>query len=118
MSKRINQCEILLGMHLGELGLKYFPEYKFDESRRWKSDFYLPDHNVLLEIEGATGYFKNPKGQVIRGGRHSRQKGFEDDCIKYNTAQLKHGFQVIRFTTGMVLSGAAKSFLAEHLIFT
>ena len=115
--KRINQADILLRTFMGELGLEYVPEYRFDPERQWKADFYLPDHNVLLEIEGGTGYFKNPKGQVIRGGRHSRQKGYEDDCIKYNTAQLKHGFQVIRFTTGMVLSGAAKEFLAQNLIF-
>ncbi len=117
MPKRINQADILLRTYLDELELKWFPEYRFVDTRRWKADFYLPEHNVLLEIEGGTGYFLNPKGKTIRGGRHSRQKGYEDDCRKYNAAQLVGGFRVVRFTTGMVLSGEAKQFLSDNLVF-
>ncbi len=115
--KRINQAEILLGIHLDELGVKYHTQYKFDEERRWTADFFIPSENILIEVDGGTGYFKNPKGQVIRSGRHNRKEGYEDDCRKLNTAALKHGFTCIRFTTGMVLNGEAKQFLSDNLIF-
>jgi very-short-patch-repair endonuclease len=105
--KREPVAQTLLGIHLDELGLKYETEFRFDPDRKWAADFFIPKENILVEIEGG----------VYSKGRHTRGKGFEDDCIKYNTAQLKYGYTVIRFSTGMVLSGAAKEFLAQHLIF-
>ena len=109
------ETSILMGVFLDELDLKFEREYRFNESRQWKADFFVRSHNLLIEIEGGTGYFLNPRGGVTKGGRHSRQKGYEDDCRKYNTAQLVGQFRVIRFTTGMVLSGEAKEFLREWL---
>lgn len=110
-------AEILLGIHMDELGIKYETQYRFDEARRWKADFFIPSENLLIEVDGGAGYFKNPKGQVIRGGRHNRKEGYEDDCRKLNAAALKHGFTVVRFTSGMVSTGEAKKFLSENLIF-
>jgi len=42
MKKRINQAEILLGIHLEELGIKYETQFKFDDARRWTADFFIP----------------------------------------------------------------------------
>ncbi len=109
--------EILLGLYLDELGIKYEKQFRFDDERRWTADFFIPSENLLIEVDGGAGYFKNPKGQVIRGGRHNQKQGFEDDMRKLNTATLKHGYSVIRFSTGMVSSGEAKEFLAKNLIF-
>lgn len=71
-------------------------EFRFDPSRRWRFDFAWPDHRVALEVEGGTW----------GGGRHTRGKGFAQDCQKYNAAQLS-GWMVLRVTTDHVMSGEA-----------
>ena len=69
-------------------------EYRFDPARRWRADFAWPDSKILLEVEGGTW---------IRG-RHTRGKGFERDCEKYNAAAAQ-GWRVFRFTSGMLDQG-------------
>ena len=71
-------------------------EFRFHDKRRWHSDFAWPDEMLLAEYEGG----------VYTGGRHTRGKGFEDDCKKYNEAALL-GYRVLRFTYDMVRSGMA-----------
>jgi hypothetical protein len=117
-SVRINTTHILLETHLRELGLIFVPEYRFDPKRQWKADYLIDGmlwdgQRILVEIEGGTGYFLNPRGGVTRGGRHSRKKGYEEDCRKYNSAQAL-GYKVFRFTTGQVNCGEAKAFLKEN----
>jgi very-short-patch-repair endonuclease len=65
-------------------------EYKFHPTRKWRFDWCWPDQKVALEIEGG----------VYATGRHTRGKGYENDCRKYNAALL-HGWKVLRATTGM-----------------
>jgi very-short-patch-repair endonuclease len=66
-------------------------EYKFCDTRCWRADFaYLPG-KLLIEIEGGTW----------GGGRHTRGKGYQADCEKYNHATLA-GWRVIRFTGSML----------------
>lgn len=77
-------------------------EHRFHPVRRWRFDFAWPDQKVAVEIEGG----------VWTGGRHTRGKGFEGDCVKYNTAQLM-GWTVLRFTTGQVKDGYAISAIGE-----
>ncbi len=62
----------------------------------WRFDFAWPDLKLAVEVEGGTW----------NGGRHTRGKGFEEDCIKYNAAMLL-GWNVARFTSGMITSGKA-----------
>lgn len=64
--------------------------------RDWRFDFAWPDQWVGLEVEGG--------GWV--GGRHTRGKGFEDDCVKY-AAAARLGWQVIRVTGNMIDDGSA-----------
>lgn len=64
-------------------------EFRFCE-RRWRFDWAWPDQKVALEIEGG----------VYARGRHTRGKGYENDCRKYNAALLQ-GWRVLRATTGM-----------------
>jgi len=83
-------------------------EFSFNADENWKSptgrvkrprfDFAWPDPfiRIAAEIEGGSW----------SGGRHTRGKGFEEDCKKYNQAQLQ-GWTVYRFTAGMVKSGDA-----------
>ena len=105
MSKRkANSATILLRKHLRELSLAYNEEFKFHEDRRWRADFHLIDHRILLEISGA----------VYVGGRHVRGKGYEADCMKQNHATML-GYRCLVFSTGQVLRGVARGFLEEHV---
>lgn len=69
-------------------------EYKFHKKRKWRFDFAWPKYMIALEIEGGTW----------TDGGHSRGKGFEKDCLKYNEA-TGQGWSVYRFTTDMVYDG-------------
>lgn len=66
-------------------------EVKFHPSRRWRFDFADTAARVAIEVEGG----------IWGGGRHTRGKGFEGDCEKYNAAALA-GWRVFRFTGGML----------------
>lgn len=71
-------------------------EYSFASNRKWRFDFAWPDKMLAVEIEGGTW----------TQGRHSRPKGFADDCQKYNHAALL-GWRVLRYTGDMVRKGEA-----------
>ena len=62
------------------------PEYRFHPTRRWRFDFAWPELKIAIELEGG----------VYSRGRHTRGKGYEQDCEKYNQAVL-HGWRVLRF---------------------
>ena len=51
---------------------------------------------VAVEVEGG----------VWTGGRHTRGKGFEADCEKYNAA-TERGWRVLRVTPKMIADGRA-----------
>lgn len=68
--------------------------------RDWRFDFAWPEAGMAVEVEGGTW----------SRGRHVRGKGYADDCVKYNWAQL-YGWSVFRFTTEQVLQGEAIAFL-------
>lgn len=71
-------------------------EFRFYPARRWRADFAWKEFMLLVECEGGTW----------TGGRHTRGRGFADDCTKYNHAALE-GWKVLRFTSEQVKSGAA-----------
>ena len=102
MSKPKRTTNQLLEYHLKELGLAFTPEFRFSKTRRWRFDYLINDLNLAIEIEGA----------VFAGGRHTRGKGFEADCVKYNTATMM-GYRVLRFSSTQVQRGIAKAFLAQ-----
>ena len=79
-------------------------EYKFHESRKWRFDFAYPSLMIALEVEGG----------IYNHGRHTRPKGYENDCQKYNTAAMD-GWVVLRFTGGMIKDGTAINTLKQCL---
>lgn len=79
-------------------------EYVFHETRKWRFDFAWPDLKVALEVEGGTW----------SNGRHTRGKGFADDCEKYAEACID-GWQVIRATGDQIKDLSALNWL-ERLI--
>lgn len=72
-------------------GMELVREYRFHPVRKWRADFAIPEHKILLEIEGG--------GYVY--GRHHRPAGYRKDCEKYNEA-VKLGWRVLRYTTDML----------------
>ena len=73
---------------LDSFGLSYQREYRFHPARRWRFDFALPELKLAIECDG--GGWSN--------GRHTRGKGFIEDCKKLSEAALL-GWRVIRVTT-------------------
>ena len=74
-------------------------EYGFAKKlgRRWRFDRAWPEHKVAVELEGG----------VYTQGRHTRGKGFEADCEKYNQATAM-GWRVFRLTAGMLAKDPCK----------
>lgn len=80
-------------------------EVGFVNGRRWRFDFAWPQRRLAVEVEGGTASGKS---------RHSRGKGFERDCEKYNTAAL-HDWRVLRMTAAMVRDGRALQWVERAL---
>lgn len=79
-------------------------EYRFHDTRKWQFDFAWPTYRLAVECEGG----------VYAGGRHTRGKGFEEDCTKYNTATTL-GWRVYRFTATMINKGVAVKMIESVL---
>ena len=91
-----SEGEATLAQHLKAHGIGFEREFKFHDVRRWRSDFLIVGHKLLVEVEG--GIWSN--------GRHTRGKGYQEDIYKYNAA-VTLGYQVLRFSTADVKSGGA-----------
>ena len=77
-------------------------EYHFHPIRQWRFDFAWPAQKIAVEVEGGT-YVK---------GRHTRSKGFRNDCEKYGEASIM-GWRVLRFPSDMVNDGTAIEMLCR-----
>lgn len=66
-------------------------EHYFSESRKYRFDLAWPERMLAVEVEGG----------IWSRGRHNRPAGYEEDCRKYNYAQLE-GWKVLRFTSDQV----------------
>jgi very-short-patch-repair endonuclease len=87
-----SNAEKYLEIILQASGIPFVREYRFDPERKWRADFAIPEHKILIEVEGGNW----------TQGRHNRGKGYEDDCEKYNAATMQ-GWRVLRFTPGMLM---------------
>ena len=84
----MNQHERKLLKQITDAGLPApVVEFLFHPVRGWRFDFAWPELKLAVEYEGA----------VFVQGRHTRGKGFVEDCEKYNAAVLL-GWRVLRFT--------------------
>jgi very-short-patch-repair endonuclease len=68
--------------------IKFVRQFRPFKERRFACDFYLPDYNIIIEVEG---------GQWING-RHQRGTGYKNDIEKYNMITLA-GYKILRLTT-------------------
>lgn len=89
--------ERTLETQLRQLGIDDFErEFRFHPVRKWEADFAWPDEMLIVECEGGT----------YSQGRHTRGKGFEEDCVKYNAATLL-GWRVLRYPKNLISEGKA-----------
>jgi very-short-patch-repair endonuclease len=104
-SAGVNHAAILLEIHMKELGIDFTPEFRFALPRQWRFDYLIGDidERTAVEIEGG----------IFSQGRHVRGAGYEKDLEKYREAAAR-GYKVYRFSTGEVLKGVAREFLAKH----
>lgn len=94
--KAPSKLEETFALHLFTSDIEEMPEreYRFCPGRKFAFDFAWPSKKLAVECEGGTKFGKS---------RHSQGKGFEDDAVKYNTAQLM-GWKVLRFTMDQIQS--------------
>jgi len=93
----------LVGINLSELP-EHKKEFIFHPVRKWRFDYAWVDIKVALEIHG--GIFTN--------GRHTRGKGFSEDKVKMNSAQLL-GWTVIEATTAQVKNGQMLKWITQAI---
>jgi hypothetical protein len=74
-------------------GPELMKEYRFHPRRKWRIDYYHPESQIGIEIEGG----------VWSQGRHVRGQGYIADCRKYNAATAA-GVALYRIATGMVVA--------------
>ena len=90
------------------IGLDALPlperEHRFHKTRRWRFDFAWPEYRVACEVEGG----------IWSQGRHTRGKGFQKDCTKYNEAAID-GWTVIRVTAHHIETGKAMVWIRRAL---
>jgi very-short-patch-repair endonuclease len=96
-------AQILLQIHLRELGLETEREYSFMPGRRWKFDLASVEQRLAFEADG--GKFH---------GGHRRGQALEDDYERQNTA-IMEGWRILRFTNDQILCGKAKEFVGKWL---
>lgn len=94
--------EELLAFQCKAAKIKVEREFKFHPERRWRADFLVTGHKLLIEVEGG----------LWVAGRHSRGAGMQKDMEKYNAAALL-GYRILRFSPDMVKSGEALKYIEE-----
>ena len=95
--QKSNQKTKAVLSQLGSIGGKPRPrEFEFNPNSKHRADFYLPEYNLLIEIEGGT------RGK----SRHTTHDGYSKDLMKYNMAQIL-GYRRLAYTTEQVKNGTA-----------
>jgi hypothetical protein len=71
--------------------LTLIEEFRFNDLRRWRADWFIPELNVLIEYEGMG------RGKYGTLGGHQTIDGYTANCDKYNAASIA-GFVLLRYT--------------------
>lgn len=96
--------QILLGVHLRELGYMPVPEFKVTDDRDWRFDWAQPDIKLAFECDGGK-----------RTGGHRRGDAIDAENEKINTANML-GWRVLKFTNDYVWDGRALAFMRKWTI--
>lgn len=77
-------------------------EVLFHPTRKWRADYYWPEHRVILEVDG--GLYRGGANTSTALGGHSSVTGILRDMEKGNAAQLL-GYVYLRATPRQVQTG-------------
>lgn len=88
--------EATLARDLKAVGIQFEQEFLFHDTRKWRADFHIIGHKLLIEVEGG----------IWTQGRHTRAQGYLDDMEKYNEVTAL-GYRLLRFSTEQVKRGLA-----------
>ena len=101
---RTGQPELLLALHLTELGVTFERQYAYVPGRRFRADFGLVADRLLIEVQGG----------IFTGQAHGSIRGVLADIERGNLATL-HGWRRLCFTPQQVETGEAKAFIEAVL---
>lgn len=102
--KKLSEAQMLLALHLEELGFYVEVEPRISPERRWRADIGIPSVRVYCECDGG-----------MWSGGHKRGAALEDDYDKQNAAQAL-GWRILRFTNRQVFDGRARAFIKQHFM--
>lgn len=84
--KEIGKYKLHIISVLDHSGLKFVSEFQFDEVRKFRFDWAVPDLMIAIEYEGI---FSEKSG-------HTTLSGYKKDIDKYNLA-VKKGWKLLRY---------------------
>lgn len=87
-----------------ELKLNCVKEYRFHPIRRWRADYAILKHKILIEVEGGVWVY----------GRHNQASGFIKDMEKYNTA-TSMGWSILRVTPKELMTDNTLELIKETI---
>lgn len=98
-TKKLREKERVKRIHtqftdwLSSNGIAFLAEYHFNKSKQygekdWRNDFYLPDLNLAIEVEGG----------IWNNGGHLRPAMYIDNINKYNGVTMA-GIRLLRIDT-------------------
>lgn len=101
--RKQTEAQLLLAVHLKELGIATVAEFTVADDRNWRFDLAAPKYRLAFEANGGKW-----------SGGHRRGKAIEDENDKLNYATLS-GWRVLQFTNEQILDGRAKAFIQRYL---
>ena len=100
-----SRLELTLRVQLEQADIAFEQEFRFDPTRRYRSDFFIPGGNLLVEIEG--GIFRGDVG-------HNSIGGIKRDIEKQALA-VSLGYTVLRVHSDQVTHGDALAIIRQVL---
>ncbi|QDP86056.1 hypothetical protein FNJ88_11050 [Chryseobacterium sp. SNU WT5] len=85
--KSIGKYKLHIIQVLKSSGLHFVEELQFDQKRKFRFDWAIPELMLGIEFEGI----------ISEKSRHTTIQGFSTDCEKYNLCQIA-GWKVLRYT--------------------
>ncbi len=126
LKDRCNKCVNLLSNiarnvknFLEENNIKYIREYRFNDCKYKKPlpfDFYLPDYNICIEIDGEQHYYEK-SFRYFKNGEFSEEdfnKIKIRDNIKTNYC-LNNNIKLIRLKYNVIRNNKYKDFLLDEI---
>ena len=92
--------EDMLAFQLDAMRVQYKREWRIHPERRFRADFWLPAHRLVVEVEGG--------GWV--NGRHSRGSGIESDAEKSAYIAMMPA-RLLRVTPKQIKDGRALTWI-------